>query len=331
MALTSIKRFLAKSEEEAAYRRVICMLLDGVATHALDLGRDSRQDFRRRLGGIREGIASETTVANLLGSAGAAVQAIGEYSRDAGRVMQAQGTEMQEMIGMLARTVIAIGGVGGSGVARLRQLGDDVEHAVYADDVSSLKAALRDCLGAIRAEAKQQEDASEALVQSLRVEISRKQGLDPVTQLPCEAAARTQFVSTLATAEAKHVGVFVLGTARHINLRFGRAAGDDAIAGLKQILVRVLESGDRLFRWSGPAIVALMASGEPIDRVRARLNRFLDKPIQQRFDSERGPESVPLSIAWSVFPLCSPLAVANRQIHEFVASQGYGDEGSITI
>ena len=322
MALTSIKRYLAKSEEEAAYRRVIAILLEGVAAHAPDLGRGSLQDFRTRLGGIREIMASEVTIVTLLGNAAAAVQAIGEYSREAGQVLQAQGAEMQEMIALLARTVVAIGGVGGRAVERLRKMGDDMERAAGTDDVAFLKAALRNCLGAIRVEAKEQEDASESLVQSLRLELSRKQGLDPVTELPLEAAAQTQFLSSVAAAEGKYIAVFVLGAARQINLRFGRAAGDEAIAGLKEFLVRLLESGDRLFRWPGPALVALLGGGEPIDRVRARLNRFFDKPIQQTFESEGGPELVPLSIAWSVFPLSSPLAVPNRQIREFIAGKG---------
>ena len=37
MALLSVKRFLTQLEEEAAYRRVISMLLEAVATHALNL------------------------------------------------------------------------------------------------------------------------------------------------------------------------------------------------------------------------------------------------------------------------------------------------------
>jgi len=337
MALLSVKRFLTQLEEEAAYRKVISMLLEGVATHALNLDRDACRSFCERIGEIRRALASETTVESLLVDAGAAVQAIGDYARETNRLMQTQGVEMQTMIAMLAGSSADIGGVAGRASAPPQKIGNGMERAAAVEDASSLEARPQASLDDMQEDSKRPKAEPDQMVEALRRDVSRKQatsrnlGLDPVTELPWETAAQTQFLSALRAGEQKHVAVFVLGSAQRINLRFGRAAGDEVIRALKQYLAGRLESGDRMFRWSGPAIVALMASGEPIDRVRARLNRFLDKPIQQRFDSERGPESVPLSIAWSVFPLCSPLAVANRQIHEFVASQGYGDEGSITI
>jgi len=81
MALLSVKRFLTQLEEEAAYRRAISILLEGVATHALNLDRDACRNFGERIGEIRRALASETTVEALLADAGAAVEAIGDYAR----------------------------------------------------------------------------------------------------------------------------------------------------------------------------------------------------------------------------------------------------------
>ncbi len=329
MALVSIKRLLAKSEEDAAYRRVISMLLEGVSTHALPLDREACRDFRRRIGEIRQSMAVETAVETLLGNAGAAVQVIGDYARETSRMVKAQGAEMQDMITMLARTVVDIGGVSGRAVARLQKIGDELEHAAAVEDVFTLKARLQDCLSAIREAAKQQKAESDHMVRALRQEISCKQGLDPITELPSEIAAQGQFLSALRTGEQKHVAVFVLGSARHINLRFGRAAGDDVVRALKKYLAGQLESGDRMFRWSGPAIVALLASTEPFERVRARLKRFLDKPIERTFDVNGRSVLIPLTVAWSVFALSPPLADIHRQIHDFIAGQGYRDEDPI--
>ena len=60
MASVSIRPFLARpeeespyqSDEEAACRKVISVLLEGVATYAPDLDQDARQRFRERIGGI---------------------------------------------------------------------------------------------------------------------------------------------------------------------------------------------------------------------------------------------------------------------------------------
>jgi GGDEF domain-containing protein len=153
---------------------------------------------------------------------------------------------------------------------------------------------------------------------SRRQEPSRALDLDPVTELPCEAAARGQFLAALQSGELRHVVVFVLGSAQRINLRFGRATGDEVVrANSSGMSPAQLQSGDRMFRWPGPAVVALLSTTEPFDRIRARMKRFLEKPIERDFDINGRSVLIPLSIAWSVFPLSVPLAGVNRQIHDF--------------
>ncbi|MGB7762832.1 MAG: GGDEF domain-containing protein [Bryobacteraceae bacterium] len=330
----SIKRFLAQSETEVAYRNALAMLLEGVAAHALELDRAACRGFRQAIGEIRGGMNPEAGAVILLAKAGSAVQAIEDYARQTASLVQAQGAEMRNMIAMLAGTVVDIGGVGGRAVERLQKIGDDLERAAAVEDVATLKKRLQACLGEIREEAKQQKAESTQMVQALRREVSRKQagrivGLDLVTDLPGEAVAQAQFASALRSGDRKHVGVFVLGSARLINLRFGRATGDDAVRALKQYLAEQLAPGDHMFRWPGPAVVALMAGTDPFERVSIRLKRLLEKPIERTFDVDGHSVSIPLPVAWSVLALSPPLENLNRQIHDFVASQGAQDEEPI--
>ena len=335
MALLSVKRFLTQLEEEAAYRRVISMLLDGVATHALNLDRGACRSFCERIAEIRQAIDSDTTVEALLANAGAAVQAIGDYARETDRLLQTQSVDTQNVIATLARTSADTGGIDGRAVVPLQKTGNGRERPAAVEEVSALKARLQESLGGIPEDGKRQKAESDQAAQALHPEVSRKPesshnlGIDPVTDLPCEAAAQAQFLSALRTGEQKHVAVFVLGSAQRINLRFGRAAGDEVIRELKRYLAGRLESADRMFRWPGPAIVALLATPEPFERVRARLKRFLEKPIERTFDINGRSVLIPLSIVWSVFALSQPLAVPNRQIHDFIAGQGYRDEDPI--
>jgi hypothetical protein len=183
MASASIRPFLAqpkeespcRSEEEAACRKAISMLLEGIATYALDLDRDARQRFRERIGEIRCSMNSAAPVETLIENAGSAVQAIGDYARQTTRLVQNQSAEVRTMMALLARAALEIGGVGGRAVARLRRIGDDLERVAAVVGVSTLKARLWDCVGEIRDEGKQQEAESDRAVQALRREISRKQ------------------------------------------------------------------------------------------------------------------------------------------------------------
>jgi GGDEF domain-containing protein len=335
MALLGVKRFLTQLEEEAAYRRVISMLLEGVATHALDLDRDACRTFRERIAEIRQTLASDTTVEALLANAGTAVQAIGNYARETDRLLQTQSVETQNVIATLARKSADVESVGGL-ASPLQNTGNRLERSAAAEDASTRKARPQERSGDIQEDAKRQKAEPGQAAQALYPEVSRKpeplrsQGIDPVTELPCESVAHAQFLSAIRSGEQKHVAVFVLGSAQRINLRFGRAAGDEVIRELKRYLAGQLDSGDRMFRWPGPAIVALLARAEPFERVRARLKRFLEKPIERTFDINGRSVLIPLSIAWSVFALSLPLAVPNRQIHDFIAGQGYRDEDPIS-
>ena len=332
MAFVSIKRFLAQSEAEGACRNAVAMLLEGVATHALELDRAACRSFRQLIGELRASMNAEASAGTLVAQAGLAVQAIGDYARQITCLVHAQGAEMRNMIAMLASTVVEIGGVGGRAVVRLQTIGDDLERAVAVEDAATLRTHLQACLGDIRKEAKQQKAESAQIVQALRREISRKQeagriiGLDLVTDLPGEAVAQAQFSSALRSGDRKHVAVFVLGSVRRINLSFGRTTGDEVVRALKQYLAEQLAPGDHMFRWPGPAVVVLLAGSEPFERVCSRLKRLLDQPIDRAFDVDGRSVSIPLSIAWSVFALSSPLADLSRQIHDFVASQGLQDE-----
>jgi GGDEF domain-containing protein len=332
MSLVSIKRFLAQAEAEAAYLDVIGTLLDGVSTHALELDRSACGSFRRLIGEIRAGMNAEASFETLRAKSGSAVEAIGEYARETARLVHGQGAEMRNMIAMLATTVVDIGGVGGRAVSRLQTIGDELERTVAVQDVAVLKTRLQACLGDIRQAAKQQKDESTRMVQSLRREISRKQeagpiiGLDLITDLPGEAVAQAQFQSALRSGDRHHVAVFVLRSVQRINLRFGRSTGDQVVRALKGYLAEQLSPADHMFRWPGPALVALLAGNDPVERVSARLKRILDRPVERSFDVDGQSVRIPLSVAWSLFSLTPSVENLNRQIHDFVASQGVLDE-----
>jgi GGDEF domain-containing protein len=345
MALLSIEPYLAlpneqapyRPAEEAASRKAISVLLEGIATHALELDRDARQSFRDRIAEIRESMDSESSANTLLEDAGLAVQAMGDYSRQAARLMRNQSAETQSLLALLARTASEIGGMGGRSVSRLRKIGDHLERLAALMGVSTLKARVRECLGEIGKETQRQETDAERLVQALRREASRKQeaghsvGLDPVAEQPSELVAQSQLLAALRTNNQRQLAVFVLASARQIGLQFGRVAGDEVVRALKHYLASRLGSNDRMFRWSGPAIVVALAGTESAEGIHARLNRLVEKTVECSFEVRGCPVSIPLSIAWTVFPLSQPLTNLNRQINDFIAKQDCPDEGPIPV
>jgi GGDEF domain-containing protein len=321
MALMSARRYLSPLEEEATYRRVVSMLLDGVAANAVNVDAQAFEGFRQRLAALRQAMASETTVESLMSNAAAAVQAFGEYARETNGLLDKQTEEMHNTIASLSRGPADAAGNGGVAAAE--------------QGASSPGARLHEASGGAQQGVARQKGEPDQLAQAPSPDTARKQELarsvelDPVTELPCEAAARAHFLTAVNSGELRHVVVFVLGSAQRINLRFGRATGDEVVRELKRYVAAQLQAGDRMFRWPGPAVVALLSTTEPFDRIRTRMKRFLEKPIERDFDVNGRSVLIPLSIAWSVFPLSVPLAAVNRQIHDFIAGQGYRDEDPI--
>ena len=339
MSVVSIRPFLEQPEDEvpyradeaAVYRKAIAMLLDGVATYALDLDREARQSFCDRLGGIRRSMESEADVEILLDHAGSAVRAIGEYARQTTRLVQAQSAEMQNMIAILARVATGIAGSAGRAVERLRKIGADVERVAALAMGATLKMRARECCEDVRAEASQQEADWERLSQTLHREVSRKEeawralGLDPAIGQPCDAVAQAQLLTALQNGPQEQIAVFVLDGARRIGSQFGRVAADEAIRVLKQSLAARLALSDTMFRWSDAAVVVSLA-GEPAARVRDRLEQPPDQPIDRTFEVFGRPVTIRLAVAWAFFALSQPLADLNRRINDFVASRDCREE-----
>jgi len=339
VSVVSIRPFLEQPEDEVpcradeavVYRRAIAMLLDGVATYALDLDREARQSFCDRLGGIRRSMDAEANLEAVLEHAGSAVRAIGDYARQTTRLVHAQSAEMQNMIAMLARAVTGIGGAAGRAVARLRKIGDDAERVAALAPGSTLKMRARECCDGIRMEAGQQETDWERMAQTLQREMSRKEeawralGLDTAVEQPGEAVAQAQLLSALHCGGQEHIAVFVLDAARIICRQFGRVAGDESIRALKQSLAAHLALSDPMFRWSDAAVVVSLA-GEYAGRVRDRLEQLSDQPFERTFEVNGRPVTVRLAVAWAFFALSPPLADLNRRINDFVASRDCEEE-----
>lgn len=94
-----------------------------------------------------------------------------------------------------------------------------------------------------------------------------------------------------------------------INARFGYRVGDQMIAGLRQHLTDNLPEGDRLFRWRGPYLLALierdMAAGLPSLEM-ALIGAWCSEYEIKVRDREA---LIPVSVSWQMFPLKSSTGV----------------------
>jgi diguanylate cyclase (GGDEF)-like protein len=141
-----------------------------------------------------------------------------------------------------------------------------------------------------------------------------------VTGLPKREAAESAFAELARTGGRKYLVTVVIDRLQSINNRFGNAVGDQVLKIMAEYVAQHL-GADGLFRWSGPALVAILRRQESIDRVRTEMKRIIDVRLDKLFDLGGRSALVPITVSWSVIGLVPPATIASKHIDGFVASQ----------
>src|SRR5262249_54644844 len=105
--------------------------------------------------------------------------------------------------------------------------------------------------------------------------------LDPVTGLPNWKEAERAVRQALASPPGKFVVLAVVTPLHAGSACFGYAVGDRILNTCAQHLVASLSANDKLFRWQGPAFLAILTRHERIDQVRAEVRRFADVKLEE--------------------------------------------------
>jgi GGDEF domain-containing protein len=327
MSLVTLKRYLFKTEGEVSHRKVIFLLLNGIAEHGVCADSTELESFRDEMQAISAAAEADCSLEQLFVAAGATVHALESSNTRTKRLMHRQGIEFQNMIAMLAQTVISITDGGERYTEALNDIKHELKQADAIEDVEKLKLRLGVCLEKVRTEATRQKSEAAALVLELQRNIQHAESCtnpdaDPVTGLPNASAAKLAFAQALASPGRKYVVTMVIDRLQPLNARFGNGVGDEVIRHWqKYIQMNVLVPGDHLFRWGGPTLVALITRPDSIDQIRGDLKRVLDKRLEKEFDVGGRTALIPLSVAWSAMALIPPASNVPLFLDKFVAAQ----------
>lgn len=328
--MISFKRYMtAPPDESGAYRRIISLLVQGIGVHAVEGNRDDFDRFRADLDHIQAATA-DAAVDQQLVSAGSAIQALKDYNQRTTRYLRLQSAELQNMVSMLTQTVVTIGSGSQNAVQRLQEIGKQLEHASLIEDVQKLKVRMGDCLETVREETSRQKTEGVALTQALTQQVERSQHrvaaihnpeVDGGTGLPKRATAELAFQEALESPGRKFVVTVVAQRLHAISGRYGFAIGDRVLDAMNQHFKAHLSSTDRMFRWAGPAIVAVLQREESLEHVRTEIRRIAEERLEQMFDVGGRSVSIRVSPGWSVIPLEGTLHEVCLQVDAFVTSQ----------
>jgi len=232
---------------------------------------------------------------------------------------------------MLTATIGAISTTGDENVRRLYEIEQQVALATQIEDVRLIKLKLFDCLDEIRHEADRQQTQTHHDVDQLKRGIQSSQSsaaaksepsdTDPVTGLPPRPAAESVLDQACLSEVPAFAAVMVIDRLQTFNVRFGHAVGDQVLRLFTSFLKRQLSAEDRLFRWSGPTLVALLTRPGSIEQVRIEIGRIMKRTLEQKVRTETCTISLPIAARWAVFPMMASPRLLSHKIDSFATSR----------
>jgi GGDEF domain-containing protein len=333
--MISLKPYLFgdKSNTDSAYRRIIGLFLQGIALQAVEGEKSDYDRFRSNIDEFARKITPELPMPELLLAVGGALQTMEDYNRRTSQVIRRQNSELQNMVSMLTQTVITIGSSGESSVAKLQDIEKSIERTRMLEDMQLLKLRLGECLEAVREEALRQKTDGQNTLATLKkdLESSRERvgsvapaatvDLDAATGLPSKKEAMEAIQTAVAAPRNKFLAIAVVSRVQAVNARFGYAIGDRVLAAFAEHFRANLGANDQLFRWHGPALVAVMEREDRIEKVRTEIRRFAEAKLEKTVEVGNRTILLPVSASWSIFPVAPPLEELLKKIEAFTAVQ----------
>jgi GGDEF domain-containing protein len=330
--MISIKSFLSRdTDAETAYRRVISLFLQGISLHSVEGDKADHERFREDIDKCLSVLSPETPVSELLVVVGGALRAMEDYNQRTSKFVRRQNTELQHMVAMLTQTIITIGASSDHSVSRLQNIEKSIESTEAVEDIQILKLRLSECLEAVREEAMRQQNDGRAALENLNKELESSQELagvfkaqpelDRTTGLPGKSEADRAIRKAIESPQGRFLLVAVCSRVQAVNARFGYAVGDKILAAFAEHFKKGLAASDRLFRWQGPAVVALLERAERIERVRTEIRQFADIRFEKTIEVGQRTVLIPISAIWAIYPLAPPVDAFLKQLEVFTAAQ----------
>jgi len=332
--MISFKPFLSAEKHKSAdaeYQRIIGLFLQGISLHAVEGERGDYDRFRADIDVIAAQITPQTPISELLVAVGGALRAMEDYNRRTSKVMRGQSAELQNIVSMLTQTIITIGSGGEASVNKLQEIERSIERASMLEDIQQLKLRLGECLESVREEALRQKTEGQSTLDILRQELECSRGrmgsfaaavdLDAATGLPGKKEALKAINAAMASPHNKFLAIAVVSRVQAVNARFGYAVGDRVLAAFAEHFRANLSVNDQIFRWHGPAVMAVMERGEGIEKVRTEMRRFAEVKLERTVEIGNRAILLPVSANWSIFPVTPPMEELLKKLEVFTAAQ----------
>ncbi len=243
-------------------------LLTGIGRCTLDGTEADLESFRKSMQSLAAQVNDQSTGGEADATVGAGLNLLREYNEKILSFHGCHTSELKTVMRTMTETITYLSESRTRSVHQLNFMERELEQASQIDDIRLLRGRLISCLDIVREETVRLQSESQARSNEVRQQIDRPvrvsepplgfSSMDSVTGLPSRRAAERAISEALAFGSTHAVAVFVVKRLSAINAKYGRAVGDEAMLRVANHFAQHLSAATFLYRWSGPALVALI-------------------------------------------------------------------------
>jgi len=252
-----------------------------MARHTVDGREDELSAFRESMLALAANIHDQASSADVETTVSRALDLFRDYNSRVLKFNLSHTVELKSVMRTMTETITYLSESRTRSVHHLQFVSRELEQAAQIDDIRLLRSRIMSCLDVVREETVRLQSEAVARSQEVREQIGRavivsdvppppRFGMmDTVTGLPSRRSAERTISDTLQTAGQAAIAVFVVTRLSAINSKYSRAVGDEVMLRVANHFAQHLSSDTLLYRWSGPALVALISvheSAEAIER-----------------------------------------------------------------
>lgn len=295
--------------------RVATLLLEGTALHAVDYDRAELKTFQTSIRRVRANIEQSNDPSELLVLGTEAMRDMEDYNRRVERTLIARRKEVQSIVAMMTQTLLELAKGSETSAKSLHSIEAQLDTASKIADLRVLKGEMATCLKTIRTEADKQKNRSSEILEKVERTLANRASesgaprcttdLDPITGLGSWGKAEESMVEAMEKGTPAYAAVVRLDRLDMISKRFGSAAGNQALLLVSQHVAQQLANNDQLFRWRGPAFVALLDRQTPTPAVRTEMGKMLAERLRYEVANGSRTMLLPLSVSSIVFEIAN--------------------------
>ena len=339
MDIPTFKGFLRNGKPTTAdFARSLHSALTGVARYTVDGRDDELIAYRESMLLLAARIHEQSNAAEVESTVGEALEIFRNYNDHTLKYNHSHSAELKSVMRTMTETITYLSESRTRSVHQLQFVERELEQASQIDDIRLLRARVVSCLDVVREETVRLQSEAQERSQQVREQIGKAVSaseappprfgvMDTVTGLPSRKAAERTIGETLNMGSQSAVAVFVVTRLASINSKYGRAVGDEVMLRVANHFAQHLSSDTLLYRWSGPALVAVINVHDNGESIKRAWNKAA--AVKQEINLDGRERSVFVVVETSMsFQVVNKVTIAQdlfNSLDKFVAD--HGDSG----